>query len=98
MVLLWGLDAVPCGLEHSAQVYAAGILPEGEFPGSEAVGGTVDELCADAVGGLVHNETDFAFLNLVPTSTGWSADRGYLCLATSSDGSPLVGDVTSFSG
>jgi hypothetical protein len=93
-----GLDAVPCAREHKAQVYAAGILPEGEFPGSEAVGGTVDELCADAVGRLLQNGSDFAFVNLVPTSTGWSADRGYLCLATSADGSPLVGDGATSTG
>jgi hypothetical protein len=93
-----GLDAVPCALEHSAQVYAAGILPEGEFPGSEAVGGTVDDLCADAVSTLVQNETGFGYVNLVPTSTGWSADRGYLCLVTSADGSPMVGDAATFPG
>ena len=93
-----GLDAVPCELKHSAQVYAAGILPEGDFPGSEAVAGTVDDLCADAVGEVAQDGTGFGYVNLVPTTTGWFADRGYLCLVTSADGSPLVGDATSFSG
>ena len=92
-----GLDAVPCAHKHTAQVYAAGILPEGDFPGAEAVSGTVDELCADAVEGLVQNETEFGYVNLVPTSIGWSADRGYLCLVTSADGSRLVGDAATFS-
>jgi Septum formation len=76
-------DEVPtdCAMAHDAEVYAQVSLPEGAWPGDDAIGTASDEVCRSE------------FEAYVGTAYGWAAgDRDVLCLVFDPEG-PLTGSV-----
>jgi hypothetical protein len=73
------LPTVPCSEPHSEEVYAAVTLPEGDFPGEEAVAAQADELCTaefESFVGLPYEESVLYYNYLYP-SDEQSWNSGY---------------------
>jgi Septum formation/Protein of unknown function (DUF2510) len=84
------VQSVPCSEPHSEEVYAAVTLPEGDFPGEEAVSAQADELCAaefESFVGLPYEESVLYLSYLTPTKESWSeGDREVVCSVYDPDG------------
>jgi hypothetical protein len=91
-----GMAASPCTDPHDAQVYATGYLPEGEWPGEDAVSAAVSGRCADELTDVVDGQT-YEVLQLEPIATDWPGGRGYSCLLQSADGSRLTAEIETVS-
>lgn len=92
-----GVTVRPCAKPHDAQVYAVGEVPEGEYPGDEAIQERVEHRCGErfeAVLGELPEADDLEITSLSPTLQGWPAYRGFSCLVHRNDGDRLVGDLT----
>jgi hypothetical protein len=74
---------VPCSEPHSEEIYAAVTLPEGDFPGTEAMNAQADEWCAaefESFVGLPYEESVLYLTYLTPTRESWSeGDREVVC-------------------
>jgi hypothetical protein len=85
-----------CATEHDAEVYAVVSLPEGAWPGDDAVGTASDEACGaefEAYVGTAYDESALYFMYYAPTEDAWAAgDREVLCLVFDPEG-PLTGSV-----
>lgn len=76
---------VPCSEPHDAEAYLSSLLPDGDFPGDEAVQAEADEACAGAAFeefvGLPFEESTLSYTYLSPTEASWAAaDREILCM------------------
>lgn len=78
------VPVVPCAEPHESEVYAATDLPDGEYPGAEAVAEAADAFCFDeyeAFVGTPWHESELEFGYLSPTPDSWAGgDREILCL------------------
>ena len=73
--MIFSVQTLPCSEPHSEEVYAAVNLPEGDFPGTEAMNAQADELCAaefESFVGLPYEESVLYLTYLTPTREGWS--------------------------
>ena len=88
--MIYTLDTVPCSEPHSAEVYAIVGLPEGDFPGDEAVLARADEMCAvrfKSFVGLPYEESVLFLSYMNPYERGWNAgDRLVRCVVFEQDG------------
>lgn len=79
------IPTVDCSEEHDAQVFAVVDLPDGEFPGDEAVTSSITSECEAAFEGFVGtppDESALAFDGLGPSEATWAVgDRSVICLA-----------------
>ncbi len=97
-MLVSSVEAVPCTMPHSGQVYATYDLPDGPFPGDEAVMREADEGCHrrfTAFVGLAYEESSLDYSMLTPTMETWTSidDREVVCVLIPMAGRPLlVGD------
>jgi hypothetical protein len=86
---------VPCDEPHDNEAYLSGDLPDGEFPGDEAVATAADEMCAagfDAFVGLAYDSSRLDFYPLTPTEGSWGAgDHEVVCFVFDSAGEKLTG-------
>jgi hypothetical protein len=77
------VQSVPCSEPHSEEIYAAVTLPEGDYPGTEAMDAQADELCAaefESFVGLPYEESVLYLTYLTPTRESWSeGDREVVC-------------------
>ena len=78
------VPAVPCSEPHDNEVYYLFDLPEGEFPGDEAVLAAAEEGCLaqfDAFVGMAYEDSELDWFPLSPTEAGWTAigDREIVC-------------------
>ncbi|HMG28909.1 MAG TPA: septum formation family protein [Jiangellaceae bacterium] len=84
------VQSVPCSEPHSEEVYAAVTLPEGDFPGEEAVVAQAEELCTaefESFVGLPYEESALYLSYLTPTEESWShGDREVVCTVYDPDG------------
>lgn len=75
---------VPCSDPHDNEAYLSVDLPDGEFPGDEAVGTQADQICYDGFAEFVGASYDASTLDyfpITPTEGSWgSGDREVLCL------------------
>jgi hypothetical protein len=77
--------AVDCGEPHDAEIFAATQMPDGPYPGLEAVRAAADDFClplfADFVG-IEYLDSDLDVYPLLPTEDGWNSagDREILCV------------------
>ncbi len=90
------LQAVPCADEHDLEVYALFEMPEGDFPGTQAVDAAADAGCLsrfDAYVGLAYADSVYAYTYLTPLESGWNQidDREIVCMLARIDGEPNVG-------
>lgn len=90
------IPTVDCGEPHDAEVLLAYDLPEGPFPGQEAIDGVVEAQCLPQfqtyVGVAYEESTGFEILTVYPTQDSWEAgDREILCIVHTADGSTVTG-------
>lgn len=93
------VPVVPCAEPHDSEVFALFDLPDGDFPGAEAVIEEAETGCAgdrfsDYVG-IEYLQSQYLISYLLPTEQTWDAvdDREIVCLVTGPDAEPLVGSV-----
>ena len=85
------VPTVPCGEPHEGEVFAAMDLPEGDFPGEEAVTAESETFCRaefETFIGLPYDDSALYFLSLYPTAQSWEMndDREILCIVEDSSG------------
>lgn len=77
--------AVPCSEPHESEVYFRFDLPDGDFPGDDAVSKAADERCIAEFAPFVgkpFEESALEFFTFQPTESSWSGqdDREVLCI------------------
>ncbi len=92
------VQGVPCEEPHDSEVYHAFMLPDGPFPGEDAVFALVDEGCYAAFAPFVGHDYEtsvFDFGAIYPSSESWTAvdDREVLCTIAHFDGTPKTGSA-----
>ena len=87
---------VDCATAHDSELYAVVDLPDGAWPGQEAVDASAEQACLDQFAGYVgvaYDQSALEFAYLPPDDTSWAAgDRQVGCLAVDPAG-PLTGSV-----
>ena len=95
------LPVIGCDVAHTHEIYATIVYDEKSvFPGVEELGTFAEVKCLEAFEPFVGTsafDSSLSYTWLVPTLAGWNDedDREVLCVASSRDGSPLVGSVRS---
>lgn len=83
------LPAVDCTAEHDAQVFSVVDLPDGDFPGDQAVTEAIATECEAAFEGFVGtppSESELEHDGLGPSEATWTVgDREIICLAFHED-------------
>ncbi|GAA3218277.1 hypothetical protein GCM10017691_00970 [Pseudonocardia petroleophila] len=89
------LPTVDCSEPHAGEIYALPQLPDGDFPGDEAVNEQAQQLCSgqafqDYVG-KPYQDSEIYYSTLSPSLETWNEDddREIVCILTTQDGSPL---------
>jgi len=77
--------ATPCGQPHDGEVYAVFDLPDGDFPGDDAVGKAGEERCVtdfEAFIGMPYDDSALEFFTYQPTEASWETqdDREIVCV------------------
>jgi hypothetical protein len=84
------VQTVPCSEPHSAEIYAVVTLPEGDFPGDEAIDTQAEDVCVgefEGFVGLPYAESVLEFNYAVPVEESWAAgERGVACVVYDPDG------------
>ncbi|MGH1506127.1 MAG: septum formation family protein [Acidimicrobiales bacterium] len=96
--LVSDVEIVSCDAPHRYEVYYAFELPDGDFPGSDAVGAEADKGCYDAFEGFVGLEYEssiYGYTYLQPTADSWSqlGDREVQCMVSDFEGGLLTGSA-----
>ena len=77
------VPVVPCAEPHIYEVYAQLMIPEGDYPGDDAVFEQTDELCIaefEPFVGLSYEESVLDVFYLSPTEESWlDGDRAVTC-------------------
>ncbi len=77
------VQTVPCSEPHSAEIISTATLPEGDFPGDEALQAQAGEMCLiefESFVGLSYEESVLDFSFLYPHEGSWDAgDRFVVC-------------------
>lgn len=93
------LPVVPCDQSHDAEVFAVFDMPDGDFPGPEAVQAAFESGCPgdrfEEYVGIDDVQSQYGVSAITPTETTWESldDREIVCLAESDDGSLLTESV-----
>jgi hypothetical protein len=86
---------VPCAEPHDNEAYSSGTLPDGDFPGSDAVAAAADEMCFagfETFVGLDYDSSRLDYYPMTPTEGSWGAgDHEVLCFVYDSTGAQLTG-------
>jgi hypothetical protein len=89
--------AVPCSEPHDNEIYLAFDLPDGEYPGVNAIDEESDARCLAAFTSFVavdYFESDLEFFSVTPTPESWDADdRTVYCALYARDFSKLTGSM-----
>lgn len=79
------IPTVDCTEEHDAQVFAVVELPDGDFPGDDAIATSISDECEAAFEGFIGTpptDSALSFDGLGPSEATWSVgDREIICLA-----------------
>ena len=74
---------MPCSEPHSEEIYATLTLPEGDFPGQDAIFEQAEELCItefESFVGLPYEESALYIDIMTPSERTWSeGDRLVIC-------------------
>jgi len=92
------LSAVPCSQPHDNEIYHTFDMPDGEFPGAEAIFDVAYEECLGDVFtgyvGITFEESELDVFPVTPTETSWGAgDRTVYCAVFNLDLSKITGSV-----
>ncbi|GAB3270958.1 septum formation family protein [Microbacterium lacusdiani] len=90
-------SVVPCSEPHTDEIYHEFELPDGDWPGEEAVQQAADEGCYNAFEpfvGKAYEESVLEYIYLTPTEAGWTdtglQDRLIQCVVYEpGDGAPV---------
>jgi hypothetical protein len=92
-------EVVDCNESHTGELFFKFELPDGDFPGQEAIDEAITEQCQgqefeDFVG-TPYNDSEIFVAALPPSEQTWNEadDREVLCFAVTQDGSPLTESV-----
>lgn len=82
---------VPCSEPHDSEAFASMDLPDGEYPGIDAVELAADDFCyAEFPGfvGMSYEDSELYYFPLYPVEDGWNVldDREVLCFVTDEAG------------
>lgn len=91
------VDAVPCEQSHENEVYAIFDLPDGDYPGDEAVVEQSGEGCAERFEefiGTAYDDSLLEITQLFPTEESWTTldDREVVC-AVNDPAGPVEGSL-----
>lgn len=92
------VSAVPCAEPHDGEVYALFDLPDGDFPGDEAVTTAADERCVeefDTFVGKAYEDSALDFFTFTPTKDSWELrdDREVVCVIGDPEGGQTTGSL-----
>ena len=77
-------EPVDCAAPHDSELYALPELPEGAWPGQDAVNASAEQACLDEFAGYVgvpHDQSALEFGFLTPDEAAWAAgDRQVWCV------------------
>jgi hypothetical protein len=77
------VESVPCSKPHSEEVFVAETLPDGDFPGMDAIDAQAEELCFtgfEEFVGLPFEESVLTLGFIIPSEDSWRyGDRLVLC-------------------
>ncbi|TDK25321.1 hypothetical protein E2F48_08575 [Arthrobacter crusticola] len=95
---IYELTVVPCTETHDLETYAVTYLPEGEYPGEDAVLEASDAFCLDEFErfiGLRYEESVLDMYTFYPTDQTWTwkGDREVICLAGEYEGASAPGSL-----
>jgi hypothetical protein len=90
--------AAPCDQPHTGEVFALFDLPDGDFPGDDAVTTAAEEGCLeefDAFVGLAYEESALDFYTLQPTQDSWeqAEDREVVCVLEDPETPEVTGSL-----
>ncbi len=89
---------VDCNEKHDAEVYAVEDIPEGSYPGADAVSDAADEICLAAwedFVGISYEESLLNYAALTPSEDSWGlGDREVVCTISKFDESGELVKVT----
>lgn len=79
------VPAVPCGDPHDNEIYFEFTMPDGDYPGEDAVNAAADEQCApqfDAFVGIAYADSVLDWFPFTPTEGSWTSggDRVVQCV------------------
>ena len=85
------VPTVPCSEPHDSEIYASHQLPDGDYPGDDAVALAGDEVCYEEFTGFVGKTWDESVLEYTmffPTQESWESmdDREVLCIVLDPSG------------
>jgi hypothetical protein len=92
-------DTVECTEPHTAELIYKFDLPDGDFPGQEAIGAAVEEECQGSAFedyvGTPYAESEIFLFPVTPTEQTWDEadDREVLCFGGLQDGADLTESV-----
>ncbi|MEG3616259.1 DUF4190 domain-containing protein [Isoptericola haloaureus] len=91
------LQAVDCGVPHTAEVFGVDDVAADAFPGVETMQVQAEDFCLDVFGdyvGVDYMDSALQVIYFHPSELTWSVgDRRIICGATTMDGSPLHDSV-----
>ena len=75
----------PCTEVHDSEAFASTMLPDGDFPGDDAVTATADDFCAGQFQpfvGMAYEQSVLELRYYMPSQESWEsmADREVLCI------------------
>lgn len=85
------VPTVPCDEPHDTEIFASTKLPDGEFPGDDAIMEMANEYCLPAFEtfiGLDYDSSEIYYQPLTPSQLSWDEadDREVLCMAVDEAG------------
>lgn len=85
------VPTVPCAEPHDNEAYATTQLPDGDYPGEDAVATAGDTYCYEQFPtfvGMAYEESALEYSTMLPTQVSWEQgdDREVLCLVYSPEG------------
>ncbi|MFE6236598.1 septum formation family protein [Cellulosimicrobium sp. NPDC057862] len=91
------VPVVPCSEPHDLEIYAETELPEGDYPGDEAVTASAEEFCAgefEPFVGLPYEESAHVYWYFTPVKDGWNTrdDRVVQCVIDT-NGTDVTGSL-----
>jgi len=92
------VERIDCTQPHDNEVFADLTMPDGEWPGDDAVAAWADQACLDEFAGYVgvgFDESSLSYGWLVPTEDSWTqgGDRSVSCALFDAAGGKLTGSM-----
>ena len=91
------LSVIPCAQPHKAEAYAQTDLPDGAFPGDQAVAAKAEQACSSRFQAFIGRSYDESVVELTylhPIQQSWElGDRSVLCMVEMPNGAPVQGTL-----